>query len=240
MGCTGAPLGPPDGRGIRHGHFATGLHDWGRSLSFWGTCLKGIPVRSFAVLVCVAAPWAAVAQQAPPSGLGLLQNGAAVALEDAGGIFVAHLSPGPFIITFRGTPDGTHDGPSDGKVPAPLAITFGGDGLFDMMDLPPQTGLFGPASSYARYEGPDAAHYMADPACASDGFGPGFNLLDASHAVPEGYPVAALQTDSASRTCTVEGRLPTDTDLLGLVNPIHAVIRTGDRDTRLILRFVGS
>lgn len=160
-------------------------------------------------------------------GLGVAQNGISVALEEHGGAYVATIAPGEFTLTFAGAlPDG--------------GVTFGPEGLFDLIDLPPETGLFGFAASFAREEGPYASHFLTDPLCASQDYGPGYNVLDASHAANGGYPVAELQTGAASRGCEVEGRLPSDVDLLGRINPLHAVIRTAAGLERLVLVFVGS
>lgn len=161
-------------------------------------------------------------------GLGLTQNGTVLPLEQRGMAYVVSLAPGAFMLTFPG------------QVHEVVAITFGPEGIFDLLDLPPETGLFGPGSAYAREEGPEAAHFMTDPLCTSPSYGPGFNYLDATRATAEGYPVAALQVDSASRTCKVAERLPGGVNLLGRVNPLYAVVRTDAGIERLILQFVGS
>ncbi|OAN84522.1 hypothetical protein A8B78_06595 [Jannaschia sp. EhC01] len=161
-------------------------------------------------------------------GLGLAQNGVPVVLEQQGKAYVATLAPGPFVLTF---PDQT---------PEIVGVTFGPEGLFDLLDLPPEAGLFGPASGYARLDGPEAAHYMADPLCASPHFGPGFNLLDPTRRTAEGYPVTTLEVDAASCTCTAEGRLPSETDLLGRISPLYVVVRTDAGTQRLILHVGGS
>ncbi|ABD54622.1 hypothetical protein [Jannaschia sp. CCS1] len=161
-------------------------------------------------------------------GLGVTQNGVTIPLEGQGDAYIAHLVPGPFLLTFAEPPLDI------------VAVTFGREGLHRMLDLPPETGLFGPGTAYAREEGPEAAHFMTDPLCASQYYGPGFNLLDQSRRTPDGYPVAAVQVDSASRHCAAAGRLPVDVDLLGRIDPLYAVIRTEAGDDRLILRFVGS
>lgn len=183
---------------------------------------------SIALLLAFATPVAAEDFSTALSGLGVAQNGAAITLEEQGGAYVAQIVPGPFTLTFVG------------DMPDVIAVTFGQTGLFEMMDLPPETGLFGPGTAYAREEGPGATHFMTDPLCGSQYYGPGFNVLDASRSTAEGFPVAGLQVDSASRRCDAEGRLPTDVELLGQIDPLYAVVRTDAGDARLILRFVGS
>lgn len=159
-------------------------------------------------------------------GLGLSQNGAQVAMEEHGGTYYATVAPGPFVFTF-----------ADAQ-PEIVAVTFGHEGLFDLIDLPPDQGLFGPGTAYARHAGPSAAHFMTDPLCASDHYGPGFNALDATRATDAGFPVTALQVGSTSRGCEAEDRLPSDTNLLERrVAPLHAVIRTDAGIERLILSF---
>lgn len=185
----------------------------------------------FALTLALATP--AMAELRPDGttallGFGVAQNGTAVALQEQDGAYVAELSPGQFTLTFSG------------KAPDFVGITFGQEGFFDLMDLPPETGLFGPGTAYAREEGPEAAHFMTDPLCASEYYGPGFNVLDETRATAEGFPVAALYVDSASRRCEAQDRLPSDVDLLGRVSPLHAVVRTDAGMERLILRFVGS
>lgn len=190
-------------------------------------------MRVLPVLLFIALATPALADLRPDGttaqlGLGVVQNGVTVALDPVGEAYVAQLSPGGFTLTITG---GT---------PEVLAVSFGSEGLFDLIDLPPETRLFGPGTAYAREEGPGAVHFMTDPLCASTYYGPGFNLLDDTRRTPEGYPVAALHVDAASRSCTVEGRLPSDTDLLGRLSPIYAVVRTDAGIERLILQFVGS
>ena len=165
---------------------------------------------------------------AAPLGLGVTQNGEALMLEERNGALVAELLPEPFVLTF-----------TDAQ-PDVVAVTFGREGLFDMLDLPPETGLFGPGTAYARTEGPDAVHFMTDPLCGSEYYGPGFNILDESRRTTEGFPVRALMVGSASRRCDAEDRLPSDVNLMGVVGTLYAVVRTDAGDTRLILRFVGS
>lgn len=187
-------------------------------------------VLSFALTLAIATP--AMAELRPDGttallGLGVAQNGAAVALEEQGGAYMATISSGPFTLTFAGAmPEG--------------GVTFGPEGLFDLIDLPPETGLFGMGTAFAREEGPNATHFLTDPLCASQYYGPGFNVLDASRAVDGGYPVTGLQTGAASRDCETADRLPSDTDLLGRINPLHAVIRMNAGLEQLVLIFVGS
>ena len=159
-------------------------------------------------------------------GLGLEQDGVQITFAEANGAYVATLSAAPFAFTF---PE---------PLPDVVGVTFGPEGLFALMDLPPETGLFGPGSGYAREEGLNAAHFMTDPLCASALYGPGFNYLDAERRAGDRYPVAAIEVDAASRRCEAENRLPEDTNLIGRVNPLHVVVRVGDRMERLILRFV--
>lgn len=183
-------------------------------------------MRILPVLLTMSAMSPAIAQDAPP--LGVSQYGAPVALEEAGEAYVVQIAPGPFTLTFAD------------PVPDVVAVTFGREGLFDSLSSKSEDGLFGTASAYARDPGPNAAHFMTDPLCASTYFGPGYNRLDADRRTDEGYPVAQLLADSRSRRCDVAGQFPTDTDLLGLINPIYAVVRTDAGDTPLIIRFVGS
>ena len=160
-------------------------------------------------------------------GLGVAQNGAPVALQEHDGAFVATIAPGQFSLTFSGAlPEG--------------GVTFGPEGLFDLIDLPPETGLFGFGTAFAREEGPFAPHFLTDPLCGSAYYGPGFNVLDASRAADGGYPVTGLFTGAASRNCTAKDRLPSDEDLLGQINPLYAVIRTDAGLERLVVVFVGS
>lgn len=188
-------------------------------------------LTTFCVAFLLATP--ALAELRPDGttallGLGIAQNGTLVAMEEYDGVYYAPIEPGPFVLTF---PSG---------LPDVVGVTFGQEGLFDLIDLPPETGLFGPGTSYARNEGPDAPQFMTDPLCASAYYGPGYNLLDATRATDDGFPVAALQVDSASRRCEVEGRLPSDINLLERpVEPIHAVIRTDAGLERIILSFWG-
>ncbi len=161
-------------------------------------------------------------------GLGVEQDRVAVAMSLEGGTYVATLAAAAFDFTL---PE---------PFPEVLGVTFGPEGLFDLLDLPPETGLFGPGTGYARETGLDAAHFMTDPLCASQYYGPGFNYLDAERRTGNRYPVAAIQVDSASRRCDVPERLPSDTNLIGRINPLYVVVRDDDSIERLILRFVGS
>lgn len=161
-------------------------------------------------------------------GLGVEQDGVSVMLSLENGAYAATLSAAPFAFTLPEPP------------PEVLGVTFGQIGLFDLLELPPETGLFGPATGYARDAGPSAAHFMTDPLCASPSYGPGFNHLDAERRSGARYPVQAIHVDAGSRDCDVEGRLPNDTNLIGRINPLHVVVRVGEEVERLVLRFVGS
>ncbi len=161
-------------------------------------------------------------------GLGVEQDGVSVVLSIENGAYVATLSAAPFAFTL---PE---------PLPEVLGVTFGQTGLFDLLEHPSETGLFGPATGYARDAGLDAAHFMTDPLCASAYYGPGFNYLDAERRFGNRYPVEAIHVDAASRSCEVEERLPSDTDLIGRINPLYVVVRVEDELERLVLRFVGS
>ncbi len=159
-------------------------------------------------------------------GLSVAQDGAPVALSVEDGAYVATLNAAAFEFTL---PD---------PLPDVFGVTFGDETLFDLLNEPPETGLFGPGSGYAREEGLFAAHFLTDPLCASPHYGPGFNYLDSDRRRGNAYPVAAIHVDAASRGCEAEGRLPSETNLIGLIAPIHVVVRVDDVMERLILRFV--
>ena len=124
-------------------------------------------------------------------------------------------------------------------MPEIVGVTFRAEGLFDLLDGPPETALFGPGSGYARHRGPDAVHFLADPLCANPAYGRGYNYLDAEARRGTSYPVAEIHVDSASRDCAAEGRWPLEADLMGLVSPLYVVVRVDGRMERLVLRFVG-
>ncbi|WP_224814423.1 hypothetical protein [Hasllibacter sp. MH4015] len=190
-------------------------------------------MRNFALGLCLCLTSPAIADDRVDGtslGLGLrvTQNGVQVPLEALDGVYTANLLPAPFEFVFPG------------HSPELVGVAFGVPGLFALIDELPEAGLFAPGTGYAREAGPDAAHFMTDPRCAGDDLGVGINYLNPDQRDGDGYRVAAIHVDGASRGCLAEGRLPEDTNLMGLVNPIHVVIGTDDGEERLILHFVGS
>ncbi|MBF9045433.1 hypothetical protein HKCCE4037_19010 [Rhodobacterales bacterium HKCCE4037] len=178
-------------------------------------------------LACLSLALASAAQ-GQELGLTVTQNGAPVAVSVEDGITIATLNAAPFELVL-----------SD-PLPDTLYLTFGPDILFDLIDLPPEQGLFGPAMGYAREPGPDAPLFMTDPACDPGDYGLPFNYLESDHRRGNAYPVSAIHADSASRGCLADGRLPMETDLIGTISPLYAVLRAGGVTERLVLRFVGS
>lgn len=184
------------------------------------------------ISICFASTFvlagAAQADPTPLLGVEVVQNGAPVPVQVQDGVTVATLSAAPFGLSFPG------------GAPDVVGVTFGQPGLFDLLDIPPETGLFGSGTSYARNTGLTAGFFMTDPLCASAYYGPGFNLLDADRRSGDTYPVHAIEVDSRSNTCDADNILPVDVNLIGRLNPIHMVIRTDDGIEALILSFVGS
>ncbi|MEN0079322.1 MAG: hypothetical protein AAF753_09450 [Pseudomonadota bacterium] len=170
------------------------------------------------------------AQDSAALGLHIMQHGEPVALRaEPDGRYRATILPAPFGLDF---PD---------KAPEQLFVTFGLPGLFELLDAPPEEGLFGPASAYARHQSPRSAHFLTDPQCAGALLRPGFNILEAAHREGTLYPVARIEVDNASRACRAAGPLPIGTDLLGYESELHAVMMMDNGQiVPLILEFAGS
>ncbi|MEM6389822.1 MAG: hypothetical protein AAF825_08305 [Pseudomonadota bacterium] len=148
-------------------------------------------------------------------GLHIIQDNAIVPLiQGQDGVYEAAINPAPFAFVFAFL-----SGPPDA-----FAVTFGLPGLFDYLDLPPDNGLFAPAGAYARYAEPEAPYYFTDPACVSEFFGPGWNLILPEHQRGDLYHVSGIVPDQLSRRCTAPGRLPEDWDALDGADEIHAVL----------------
>ncbi|MBF9060042.1 hypothetical protein HKCCSP123_12695 [Rhodobacterales bacterium HKCCSP123] len=183
------------------------------------------------LLAAIAAPPAHAEDQGliPELRMRVVQNGLVVPMAVEGdGLWHVTLSAGPFAFEFPGGP------------PEAFAVTFGPDGLFDLLDRPPDGGFFGPGAAMARYERPDPVHYFTDPACLGPEFGPPFNLLRPVHAEGNRFPVGAILHNPPRPDCGGADALAEGVDLLGSVPRFYAVMQvTAPKRVRVIFDIAG-
>jgi hypothetical protein len=100
------------------------------------------PLLCAALLVAIAAPraHAEVPDLIPELGMRVVQNGTLAPMTvDDDGVWRVTLAAGPFAFEFPGGP------------PEAFAVTFGLEGLFGLLDRPPEWGFFGMGAAMARY-----------------------------------------------------------------------------------------